>query len=102
MNNHGGVYITISHLDDFLGSEYVRPSMRMKLIKDHDNPYDDEAICVYTERGGKCGFVANSVHSVCRGTYSAGHVYESFGEEAYCVIRFAGDNTAIAEMEFPE
>ena len=56
--------------------------------KDHDNPYDDEAIAVYGQHGNKIGYVANSVHTVCRGTGSAGFVYGCFEEETECIVRF--------------
>ena len=92
------MYITISDLDDYFVAGRVRPGMKMQLLKDHNNPYDDEAIQVRTERGEKCGYVANSVDSVCRGTYSAGHIYDCFAEESFCTVKFSGDNFAIAAM----
>ncbi len=100
MTENDVIYITLNHFDDYIGYEAVRPGMRLKLIKDHNNPYDDEAVMVRTERGEKCGYVANSVHSVCRGTYSAGHIYESFGEETFCTVKFVCEDLAIGVMEF--
>ena len=57
------------------------------LKKDYENPYDDEAIAAY-RNGSKVGYVANSVSTVCRGTYSAGRIYDRFDKEAECVVRF--------------
>lgn len=80
-------YITINHLDDYMSANSLRVGMKLILKKDHDNPYDDEAIAVYTENGSKVGYVANSVQSVCRGTLSAGRVYDLLDEEAECIVR---------------
>ena len=51
--------------------------------------------------GYKCGYVANSVHSVARGTYSAGRVYDQIKDEARCAVRFilAEEGCLIAELE---
>jgi hypothetical protein len=65
--------------------------MKLLLKKEHDNTYDDEAIAVYTKLGNKIGYVANSVHSVCRGTDSAGRIYDKFEEEIECTVRFIAE-----------
>ena len=94
-------YITINHLEEFSALEYIRIGMHLKLKKDHSNPYDDEAIAVYSDSGRKYGYVANSVCSVCRGTGSAGYIYHQFEEETGCTVRFLAyqDGFAIAEMD---
>ena len=61
--------------------------MTLTLKKDYENPYDDEAIAAY-KNGSKVGYVANSVSTVCRGTYSAGRLYDRFDNEICCVIKF--------------
>ena len=94
------IFITINHLDDFDATEFLRVNQKLHLKKDHNNPYDDEAILVFDSREKKIGYVANSVSTVCRGTHSAGRVYDKFDEETYAVVRFvAGESDfAIAEM----
>ena len=37
------IYVTVSHLDDFEGSCFLRTGETLRLVKDKDNPYDDEA-----------------------------------------------------------
>ncbi|MBR2812776.1 MAG: HIRAN domain-containing protein [Solobacterium sp.] len=91
------LYITISRISDYAGSEAFRPGMKLTLKKDHDNPYDDEAIAVYNDRC-KYGYVANCWHSVCRGTHSAGYIYLSMEEEAECRVCFVADEFAIAVL----
>ena len=87
------IFSTINHLDDFMSANNLRVGIKLKLKKDYDNQYDDEAIAVYSEHGNKIGYVANSVNTVCRGTRSAGRAYDLFDEEAECIVKFiAVDN----------
>ena len=82
------IYITINHLDDFECVSFLKPGDKLILKKDRNNIYDDEAIIAYKENNIKVGYVANSVHSVARGTYSAGRLFDRIGDEVGCVIRF--------------
>lgn len=92
------MFITINHIDEYAGVEMFRPGMNLILKKDKNNPYDDEAITVYSDRRCRYGYVANSVSTVCRGTHSAGYIYQSFAEEINCVVRFVAGDFAIAEV----
>ena len=47
----------------------------------------------------KKGYVANSGHTKCKGTHSAGYIYNMFDETCKCVVRFIYDKGAIAEIE---
>lgn len=91
-------YITVTRIDDYVGREYFRPGMELLLKKEFNNPYDDEAIAVYTSSINKCGYVANSVDSVCRGTHSAGYVHHLIVDEAICIVRFVCESCLIAEL----
>ena len=82
------VYVTINHLEDYLPIINIKVGDSLILRKDKDNIYDDEAIAVYTSDNIKCGYVANSVRSVARGTYSAGRAYNLFEDETNCQVRF--------------
>ncbi len=95
------IYITIDHLDDFSSVSFLRPGDRLILKKDKNNLYDDEAVVVYKENDTKIGYVANSVPTVARGTYSAGRLYDRMGDETECLVRFvlAEERYAIAEIE---
>ena len=95
------IYFTINHLDDFECTSFLKPGDRLILKKDRDNVYDDEAIMVYKENKMKVGYVANSVHSVARGTYSAGRLYDRVGEEVECIVRFVmtEEGTVIAKIK---
>ena len=92
-------YITITAISHYGGPEMFRPGMAIELVKEHDNCFDDEAIAVYNEKGRKCGYVANSVDTVARGTYSAGRLYDKFKEETAASILFITPEEAIAEVK---
>ncbi len=87
MEQNERIYITINHLEDFPGSVFIHTGDRLSLIKEKNNPYDDEAIAVH-KNGDKCAYVANSVSSVARGTCSAGRIYDLIEEKQECVVRF--------------
>lgn len=93
------IYLTVTHLENAPLKLHLRPGQYLTLKKDHDNPYDDEAVAVYTHRQLLCGYLANSVHSVARGTCSAGRVYDRIGEEAEVLIRFMPEESLIVELQ---
>ena len=96
----GGImYITITGINQYMGSDSLKIGQKLLLYKDHDNVYDDESIVAKGETGTKYGYVANSVDSVARGSHSAGYIYTFFDEKAECTIRFIFENKAIAEIE---
>ena len=82
------IYVTINQLDDFESQLFLKTGDILILKKDRNNQYDDEAVAAYTKDNCKCGYVANSVHSVARGTYSSGRVYDLINEDVKCLIRF--------------
>ena len=92
------VFVTIDHIDDYSDSTALRVGDILTLKKDHDNYYDDEAIVAYGKHKNKCGYVANSVPTVARGTYSAGRVYDKIKEDQQCVIRFITEECLIGEL----
>ena len=90
-------YITITHLDEFMASEFIKIGDVLTLKK-QPNSYDDETILVLSEKGTKYGYVANSSGTVAHGTHSAGYIYRDFDQEAGCVVRFRLEDVAIAEI----
>lgn len=98
MLNNKPIYITVNHLDDFNTIYTFKPYDVLNLKKDHNNCYDDEAITAYSKQNYKCGYVANSVCTVARGTYSAGRLFDKFEEEINCVVRFIAESFMICEV----
>ncbi|MDR1917105.1 MAG: HIRAN domain-containing protein [Synergistaceae bacterium] len=89
-------YITITGCRHYSGSNILKIGQIVKLKKDYDNQYDDEAIEVQLKSVGKIGYVANSTHTVAHGTKSAGRIYDTFRDECRAKIRFIVKDTAIA------
>ena len=92
------IYITVNHLDDFNSTYMFRPGDILTLKKDPNNCYDDEAIAAYDKHGCKCGYVANSVSTVARGTYSAGRVYDKVSAEFSGLVGFVTEDLLIVEL----
>ncbi len=57
-------YITLTGTQYYHGKDFLKPGMRVQLVKEPDNKYDKEAIVVRLEGLGDIGHVANSVHTV--------------------------------------
>lgn len=92
-------YITIVGCEHFQGSHVFRPCMKLRLVKDEKNKYDDEAIAAYSLMDVRYGYVANSIHTVARGTHSAGWLQHCFEEECECIVRFIAGDIVIAEVQ---
>ncbi|MBR0462666.1 MAG: hypothetical protein IJJ00_08150 [Erysipelotrichaceae bacterium] len=92
------IYITINHLDNYGGTKGFRVNDELFLKKDTDNPFDDEAVAVYNRHNVKCGYVANSVYSVARGTRSAGRIYDRIKDSQECIVRFITEDSLISEL----
>ncbi len=62
----------------------------LRCEKEPDNKYDHEAIKVCLPIGEIGGYIANSINTVVRGTYSAGRLYDKMGEVNY--VQVVGSN----------
>ena len=92
------IFVTINHLDEFNGLSNIKVGDILSLKKDIDNPYDDEAIAVYDDNDIKIGFIANSVCTVARGTYSAGRIYDKLNNNK-CIVKFIINDSVIALID---
>ena len=93
------IYITINHLNDYYGLSNIRVGDTLTLIKDPDNSYDDEAIAVYNADNIKIGYVANSVETVARGTFSAGRIYDHIEDNKSCIVRFLLNDAILSYID---
>ena len=94
------IYITLDHMDLFIDNPgFFQVGDELNLKKEKNNEYDDEAI-VASKENMKSAYVANSVSTVARGTFSAGRIYDLIEEEARCIIRFilVESDVMIAEL----
>ena len=92
------IYVAITGTNHYFGTEFIKPGQLIHLLKEPDNPYDQEAIKAVMTPVGKIGYVANSPHTVPKGCRSAGRIYDTFAEKVFCVVRFVFKDTVIAEL----
>jgi hypothetical protein len=76
------VYFTITGMNHYFGSDFMKKGMKVRLIKEPDNEYDKEAIRVELKGLGKIGYVANSPYTVIGESRSAGRMYELMKKKA--------------------
>ena len=108
------IYFTLVQIDNL---EPLKTGGIVLLQKEIDNHYDDEAIAVFNSsdydfiapEGKKKSklkdyinyhkaYVANSVRTVARGTYSGGRLYDKFDNVAKAEIMFILHNKAICKL----
>ena len=53
------IYFTLTGTKHYFGSDFLEPGMKVKLVKELDNEYDQEAIKVLLKGVGKIGCWAN-------------------------------------------
>ena len=96
------IFITITGHNQYLGLKPYRVGRIVKIVKDVDNQYDEDAIRVELPFIDTIGYVANSVHTVCAGTHSAGKLYDKIGDYAYAQVMFITHSSVIALVLTPE
>lgn len=92
------LYFTINAMGMFNGIKPFKIGSIVKLVKEPENNYDMEAICVKLRYAGKSGYVANSVKTVAKGTYSAGRLYDKILNEDYAKVLFIMPDAVIAKV----
>lgn len=93
------VYFTITSMNHYFGSDFLKKGMKVKLIKEPDNEYDKEAIRVELKSLGKIGYVANSPHTVLGESKSAGRMYDLMKEKAKGKVILVTPRGAICELK---
>lgn len=89
-------FITITGLNHYYGTKPFEIGRVIKLIKEPDNEYDNEAIVAFLPFIDKIGYVANSTNTVYQGTISAGRLYDKIEDYAYARIMFVTHSSVIA------
>ncbi|MGI6160439.1 MAG: HIRAN domain-containing protein [Christensenellales bacterium] len=90
------LYITITGLKHYYGIKPFKVGYPVTLLKEPDNPYDEEAIMVSAPVLGKVGYVANSPYTVTTGCMSAGRIYDAIPDECVAIARFITSSSVIA------
>ena len=96
------IFITITGINHYFGKKPFEIGRILKLIKEPDDPYDNEAIGVYLPFIDKIGNVANSVNTVFAGTQSAGRIWDKIGDSALAKVMFVTHSSVIAIVLPPE
>ncbi|MCQ2527692.1 MAG: HIRAN domain-containing protein [Saccharofermentans sp.] len=89
------IYITITGTQFRHGCDWLRRGDIVRLVKEPDNKYDNEAIKVVVEPFGTIGYVANSTKTVIGTCYSAGRLYDKIGDEAEAKVKYVLDDSAV-------
>ena len=92
------IYFTITGTEYRYGQAFIKPKMKVKLVKEPDNEYDSEAIQVKIKGLGKVGYVANSPYTVKGESMSAGRLYDKIGDKAKGKIVFVTDGGVICKV----
>lgn len=91
------LYFTVNAVNMFHGIKPFKIGSIIKLVKEPENDYDTEAIRVELRYAGPSGYVANSVKTVAKGTYSGGRLYDKILDEDYGKVEFIVGETIIAK-----
>ena len=92
------VLITITGINNYYGKKPFKIGSTVKLEKEPDNRHDPDAIAVTLPYIEKIGYVANSIHTVYEGTYSAGRLYDKFEKAAYAQVMVVTHSSVIAKL----
>ena len=92
------VFITLTGTKYYHGNEFLKPGMKVKLIKEPDNQYDKEAIKVSMKGVGDIGHVSNSPYTVIGESISAGRLYDKIGNKATAKIVLVTEHGTICKV----
>ena len=92
------LYFTIAGCSHYFGSDFMEKGMKVKLEKETDNEYDNEAIQVKVKGLGKVGYVANSPYTVKGESMSAGRLYDKIGDKAKGKVAFVVDGGVVCRI----
>ncbi len=93
------IYFTIAGTKYYHGSEFMKPDMSVKLVKEPDNDVDKEAIKVEMPGVGLVGYVGNSPYTVIGESYSSGRLYDKIGDEARGKVLYVLSDGVICELD---
>ncbi|MBR5536000.1 MAG: DNA-binding protein [Clostridia bacterium] len=92
------MFVTITGIGHYYGEKPFEIGTVVRLRKEFDNEYDDEAIMVEMPYIGKVGYIANGYKTIAKGTMSAGRLYDKIANIAFARVMFVFGSTVIAEV----
>ncbi len=93
------IYFTITGMNHYYGSDFLKKGMKVKLVKEPDNKYDKEAIRVELKGLGRIGYVANSPHTVLGASESAGRMYNKMKKKAKGSVLFITPQGVLCKLK---
>ena len=93
------IYFTITGTCFYYGKDFFEKGMTVRLVKEPDNEYDNEAIRVELEGLGLVGYVANSPNTVVGESCSAGRLYDKIEEIAEGRVLFNVEGGVLCYIE---
>ena len=85
------MFFTIAGTQFYYGKDFFEKDMKVRLVKEPDNDYDNEAILVKVEGLGDVGHVANSPYTVVGESYSAGRLYDKIEDNVEGTVLYVVD-----------
>lgn len=92
------IYFTLTGTNYYHGKDFLKSGMRIRLIKEPDNPYDSEAIRVEMDPLSKIGYVANSTRTVIGDSWSAGRLYDWIRKEADAKVMLVTEHGVLCRV----
>ena len=92
-------FVTVVGMAHYVGLNPFSVGDVLRCKKEPDNVYDEEAIQVMLPIIGKVGYIANSTHTVAKGTMSAGRIYDMVKKRFYIRILFIAGKQIVCRIE---
>ena len=93
------ICFTLTGTNHYLGQEFLKKGMKVRLEKEPKNEYDHEAIKVSIKGLGKIGYVANSCYTVIGESWSAGRLYDKIGKKAKGKVKLVMDKGVLCSLD---
>lgn len=94
----GEILITVVGIENYSGAKPFKVGKIARLIKESDNKYDSNAIAVFCDNFGKCGYVANSDKTVKDGTHPADMIGGGIGDGCFAEVLWADKSFVICKL----
>lgn len=92
------ILLTVVGIKYYSDKEDIEPGQEVTLMKEPSNKFDKEAIAVLADNLEKIGYIANSTHTVAKGCYSAGRLYDKFDDSIKAKILLVFDDVAVCKI----
>lgn len=99
MEMKSDILVTVVGINHYFGNKPFKIGGKVYLVKDPENLYDPKAIKVLCDNFGKCGYVANSEHTVKSGTVSADILNDGINDICTAEILLVDEKFIVCSLE---